>query len=111
MTMVAHIVAAAKNRVIGKDGDLPWKIPGDMGWFRSRTMGRVMVMGRKTFEAVGHPFKNRLNIVVTRQKDYVPKISAGEAEVIVCHSLDDAINIARRHAADYHNEIFIIGGG
>ncbi len=110
--MIAHIVAAAKNGVIGKDGELPWSIPEDMKWFRERTKGRALIMGRKTFEAVEHPLPKRLNVVVTRQKDYKPK-NAGDAQtpVVVVSSLPEALEYCKKVAAQYMNEIFIIGGG
>ena len=104
--MIAHIVAAAKNNVIGKDNGLPWDIPEDMKWFRDRTKGRALIMGRKTFESVGHPLPNRLNVVITRQSDYsVPE------GVIVKASIEEAIDYCRPLIGDYENELFIIGGG
>ena len=110
--MIAHIVAAAKNGVIGRDGDLPWKIPEDMAWFRLRTKGRALIMGRKTFEAVGHPLPNRLNVVVTRQKDYKPAVpNTPQAPYHICQTIDEALDHCRAHLAEYENEIFIIGGG
>lgn len=104
--MIAHIVAAAKNNVIGKDNGLPWDIPEDMKWFRERTKGRALIMGRKTFESVGHPLPKRLNVVITRQSDY--KVPDG---VIVKASLEEAIEYCRPLIDQYHNELFIIGGG
>jgi dihydrofolate reductase len=110
--MVAHIVAAAKNGVIGVEGDLPWSIPEDMKWFRTRTKGRVLIMGRKTFEAVEHPLPNRLNIVVTRNKNYVPHAPQTEkAPYYICSNVDEALAYAKKVADKYENEIFIIGGG
>jgi dihydrofolate reductase len=110
--MIAHIVAAAKNGVIGNNGELPWRIPEDMKWFRERTRGRALIMGRKTFEAVEHPLPNRLNVVVTRQKNYVAK-NPGDAKtpVHVVATLEQAIDYCKAKAAQYQNEIFIIGGG
>ncbi len=110
--MIAHIVAAAKNGVIGRDGQLPWSIPEDMKWFRERTRGRALIMGRKTFEAVEHPLPNRLNVVITRQKDYRPKPSdSPNAPVHVVQTIEEAIEYCKARAAQYQNEIFIIGGG
>lgn len=110
--IVAHIVAAARNGVIGRDGDLPWKIPEDMKWFRDRTRGHALIMGRKTFEAVEHPLPHRLNVVITRQKDY--KVKATEspnAPVHVVPDIKEAMKYCLAHVANYGNEIFIIGGG
>jgi dihydrofolate reductase len=111
--MIAHIVAAAENGTIGIDGDLPWSIPEDMKWFRERTKGCALIMGRKTFEAVEHPLPNRLNVIVTRQKDYKPQSSkkATNAPVIVTASIEEALEACKKVAADWKNEIFIIGGG
>ena len=115
--MIAHIVAAAKNGVIGRNGQLPWDIPEDMKWFRERTRGRALIMGRKTFEAVEHPLPHRLNVIVTRQKSYRPKLrgnegdSASNAPVHVVSTIEEALEYCKAHAAQYHNEIFIIGGG
>lgn len=110
--MIAHIVAAAKNGVIGRDGDLPWNIPEDMKWFRERTRGHILIMGRKTFEAVEHPLPHRLNVVVTRDKNYKPKVTdSPKAPVHVVHSIEEALAYSRPLANQYGNEIFIIGGG
>jgi dihydrofolate reductase len=110
--MIAHIVAAAKNGVIGVDGELPWSIPEDMKWFRDRTKGRALIMGRKTFESVGHPLPHRLNVVVTRDKNYQPKAPAPKhSPVIVVDTIEKAIAECKKRIADYQNEIFIIGGG
>ncbi len=111
--MVAHIVAASENNVIGVDGELPWSIPEDMKWFRERTKNRVLIMGRKTFESVGHPLPHRLNIVVTRQTDYGAKLSniPDHSPVKVVGNLSEAMQVARDMAPQYNDEIFIIGGG
>lgn len=104
---LAHIVAVAENDVIGSGNDLPWDIPEDMNFFKEKTKGRCLIMGRKTFESVGHPLPNRLNIVVTRQKDYAPKA----ANVVIKPNLSEAIEFAKTQAPQYGDEIFIIGGG
>lgn len=99
--MVLSIVSAmADNRVIGINNRLPWKLPADMKWFRQHTLGKPIVMGRKTFESFGSkPLPERLNIVITREQGYV----APGAKV--AHSIDDAITLA----GDVP-EIMIIGG-
>lgn len=119
--MIAHIVAAAQNGVIGVDGDLPWSIPEDMKWFRDRTKGRALVMGRKTFEAVEHPLPNRLNVVVTRQTDYLDhmqssaqgeaKLSHTTAPVVIVSTIEEGLEHCKKVADKWKNEIFIIGGG
>jgi dihydrofolate reductase len=98
--IVSLIAAMAENRVIGIENKLPWKLPADMKWFREKTMGKPIVMGRKTFESFGaKPLPGRTNIIVTRDKNY-------QAEnCIVVNSFDDALEAA--HGVD---EVMIIGG-
>jgi dihydrofolate reductase len=98
---IALIVAAARNRVIGVDGGLPWRIPADMKWFRARTLGHHVVMGRKTWASIGKPLAGRTNLVVSRN----PELVAPGAEVV--SSLERAIAIAERAGED---ELFVIGG-
>ena len=103
--ILSHIVAAAENNVIGTQGELPWDIPEDMKFFRDKTKGKALIMGRKTFESVGHPLPKRLNVVITRQKDY-------QAEgAIVVSDIASAIEVCKAKMAEYGDEIFIIGGG
>lgn len=103
--ILSHIVAAAKNGVIGVNNELPWDIPEDMKFFREKTKGKALIMGRKTFESVGHPLPHRLNVVVTRNKNY----QAEGAHVVT--TLDEAIEYCRGKQSQYGEEIFIIGGG
>lgn len=110
--MIAHFVAASENNVIGKAGGLPWDIPEDMKWFRERTKNRALIMGRKTFESVGHPLPNRLNVVVTRQADYKPSSPPQDnSPVVIVPTIEDALEYCRPVAGKYQNEIMIIGGG
>ena len=104
---LSHIVAAAKNDVIGVNNDLPWEIPEDMKFFRDKTKGKALIMGRKTFESVGHPLPNRLSVVVTRQKNFK---SPGPS-VVVQPDIKSAIEFCRTQVSKYGDEIFIIGGG
>ena len=100
--VISFIVAASENNVIGKDGQLPWRLPTDMKYFKNMTWGMPVVMGRKSFEALGEPLKGRTNIVVTRNKKW-------KAEgVQTAQTIDQAIILARGTDA---KEIFIIGGG
>ncbi len=71
MTELHMIVAHARNGVIGKEGKLPWYLPEDWRYFKRTTLGKPVIMGRKTWETLGRPLPGRRNIVVTRQKDYV----------------------------------------
>lgn len=105
--ILSHIVAASKNNVIGIDGDLPWNIPEDLKFFKDKTSGRIMIMGRKTFESLpgGKPLPNRLHIVVTRNEAYT------HDGVIVVKDIDSAIIEAAKHTDKYGDEVFVIGGG
>ena len=97
--ILSVIVAVARNGVIGRDNKLPWHLPADLKHFKEVTMGRPVVMGRKTFESIGRPLPGRKNIVVTRNRDFV----ANGCEVV--SSLDAAIAMCADAA-----EIFVIGG-
>lgn len=102
----ALIAAVARNNVIGADQAIPWHIPSDFAWFKQTTMGKPMVMGRKQFETFPKPLPGRPHIVVTRQTDYAPD------GVTVCHSLAEAMEVARDMAEKAGlDEIMIIGGG
>ncbi len=99
------VVAMARNRVIGKDGGLPWHIPEDLRRFKAVTMGKPMIMGRKTFESIGRPLPGRTSIVVTRNTDYTAD------GIVVVEDLSTAIDAARKVAsADGVTEIMVIGG-
>ena len=95
------IVAVASNGVIGRDNALPWHIPEDLRWFKQVTSGKTVVMGRKTFQSIGRPLPNRVNIVVTRDPGF-----AAEG-VVVAHSLDEALEKGREGGG---GEILVIGG-
>jgi Dihydrofolate reductase len=97
--LISIIVALAENRVIGIENRLPWHLPGDMKWFRRHTLGKPIVMGRKTFESLGRPLPERHNIVVTGDAAY----QAPGATVV--HSIAEAL----RAAGDVP-EVMIIGG-
>ena len=99
MTKLTLIVAKASNNVIGSNNDLPWHLAEDLEHFKRTTLGRPIVMGRKTFESLGRALPYRRNIVVSRNPDW------HGADVEVVHSLDAAIALC----AD-SDEIFIIGG-
>ncbi len=100
--VIALIVAVAENGVIGRDGKLPWRIPDDMKWFRERTAGRPLIMGRKTWESFPkRPLPGRTNIVITRDASY-----QAEGAVVVT-SLAAALDVA---AGEAPAEIMVIGG-
>lgn len=96
------IVAAAENDIIGRDGAMPWRIPEDLKRFKAITMGHPILMGRKTWAAIGRPLPGRENILITRQKEF----SAPGATVL--HSLHEALDHASARGA---SDVFIIGGG
>ena len=98
--MIALIVAAAANNVIGRDGQLPWRLAADLRRFKALTMGKPIVMGRLTHESIGKPLPGRQNIVITRQRGYV----ADGCDVVA--SPDAAVE-----AAGGADEIMVIGGG
>ena len=99
------VVAVAENGVIGKDNGLSWRIPSDMKRFRRVTMGKPMVMGRKTFQSIGRPLPGREIVVVTRD----PGFSA--SGVHIAHSLDEAVAKADALAAGLGAEEIIVAGG
>jgi len=96
---ITLIAARARNGVIGSNNQIPWKIPGELAYFKRMTMGHPIVMGRKTWESIGRALPGRRNIVVTRNGSYV----AAGAEIVT--GLDEAL--ARAGGAA---EIFVIGG-
>jgi len=103
---VAMIVAMAQNRVIGVDGQLPWYLPEDLKFFKRMTQAKPLVMGRKTFASIGKPLPNRLNIVVTRDKNW------SHPGVRVCHCLQDALELADQQATiEAAEEVMVMGGG
>ena len=97
--LISMIVAVSENGVIGRDGDMPWYLPDDLRWFRHMTLGKPVIMGRKTFDAIGKPLGRRHNIVLTRQKGWSVE------DVTVVHSPDGALA-----AAGDVEEVMIIGG-
>ena len=101
---IALIWAMARNRVIGRDNTLPWRLPADMRHFRELTTGHPVLMGRKTFESLGRPLPGRTNIVITSSRHYVAQ------GCLVAHSLDEALALAVPHARPYDSLIFVIGG-
>lgn len=96
------IVARASNGAIGKDNDLLWHMPHDLKHFKTTTSGHYVLMGRKSFESLGKPLPNRLNVIITRNKNY-------KAEgALVVHSLEEALELAKNQQQE---EVFILGGG
>lgn len=103
---IVLVAAVADNRVIGAKGGLPWKIKADLRKFRSTTMGKPLVMGRKTYESIGRVLDGRDVIVVTRQSDFAP------SGAFTVASLEEALKLAEARAvARGADEIFVVGGG
>lgn len=99
---ISHLVAASENNVIGKGGGMAWHLPDDFRYFKNTTWAMPVIMGRKTFESMKRALPGRINIVITRSKNW------NAEEVFVAGDIGEAIKIARD--ADT-KEIFIIGGG
>ncbi|WP_404973388.1 type 3 dihydrofolate reductase [Vibrio campbellii] len=98
--IISMIAAMADNRIIGKDNQMPWHLPADFAWFKRCTMGKPVVMGRKTYESIGRPLPGRLNIVISR--DALLSIEG----VTTVTSIEQALEIAGEV-----EEVMIIGGG
>jgi len=100
--MISLIWGQDENGLIGKDNQLPWRLPADMKWFRKHTMGKLILMGRKTFESIGKPLPGRTNIVITRQNIEIEGCR-------VVHSPEQAIRLAEELGPDA-DELMVMGG-
>jgi dihydrofolate reductase len=101
--MISLVVATSEDNAIGINNTLPWRLPDDLKFFKRTTLGKPIIMGRKTFESLGKPLPGRLNIVLTSNEDLL--LPAGVRHVT---SLSDAIALAKETGAE---EACIIGGG
>ena len=102
---VCVVLAMDRNKLIGKAGGIPWHIPGELAYFKSVTMGHPVIMGRKTFDSIGKPLPGRLNIVVTRNKEW-----QAEGTVAVT-SLAEGMAVSKATVIDTTNpQIMVIGG-
>lgn len=99
--IISQIVAVSSNNVIGVNNGLPWQMPADMAYFKRKTLGHHIVMGRRNYEAEGKALPGRVNIVLSRNRKY--SISDG----IVVHEIENAIELAKNAG---EKELFIIGG-
>jgi len=99
--IVSIIVARAKNSVIGRNNDLPWKLSDDLKNFKKVTMGHHIIMGRKTFDSMGKPLPGRITIIITRDRTYHVD------DCLIAHSVEEAVQLAR---LNNETEAFIIGG-
>ncbi|CAH1587026.1 type 3 dihydrofolate reductase [Vibrio rotiferianus] len=98
--IISMIAAMADNRIIGKDNQMPWHLPADFAWFKRCTMGKPVVMGRKTYESIGRPLPGRLNIVISRDASLTIE------GVTAVTSIENALDVVGEV-----DEVMIIGGG
>ena len=96
------LAALSQNRVIGREGELPWHLPDELRTLKRLTMGHCLLMGRKTYESIGRPLPGRTSIVISRNPDYGP-----HPEVVVVPSLEAALAAARSRG---ESEAFVFGG-
>lgn len=100
MTTLSMIVATADNRIIGKNNEMPWHLPADLAYFKKITLGKPIIMGRKTFESIGRPLPGRRNIVISRDQSFkaegVESVTSVDAALALVEGVD---------------EIMVIGGG
>lgn len=103
---IALVVARARNGVIGKDGTLPWRLKSDLAWFKANTLGKPVIMGRKTWDSLPlKPLPGRTNIVLTRDGSFEPK------NAVVFEDFSEAVQTAREQAEDDGaSEVCVIGG-
>ena len=106
---LALIVAKARNRTIGRNNNLPWYLPNDLKYFKQVTLGKPIIMGRKTYDSIGKPLPGRTNIVITRQADYQPANANDSVRVV--SSLEAARDLAEQILLiNGQDEAMIIGG-
>ena len=109
MTILSMIVATADNNIIGKDNDMPWHLPADLAYFKKVTLGKPIIMGRKTYESIGRPLPGRRNIVISRDENYTPQGKGAEG-VDVVTSVEQAIALVDG-VENTAPEVMVIGGG
>lgn len=106
MTILSMIVATADNNIIGKDNDMPWHLPADLAYFKKTTLGKPIIMGRKTYESIGRPLPGRRNIVISRDASYsaqgIDTVTSVEQALALVDGSDGSDGVA---------EIMVIGGG
>lgn len=108
MMQISMIAAMANNRVIGADNSMPWHLPADLKHFKKVTLGKPIIMGRKTYVSIGKALPGRLNIVVSSDVDFTL------ADATVVHSCEQAIEVAAEYCSEQKvasPEVMIIGGG
>ncbi|MCW8833479.1 MAG: type 3 dihydrofolate reductase [Colwellia sp.] len=106
MTTLSMIVATADNNIIGKDNDMPWHLPADLAYFKKVTLGKPIIMGRKTYESIGRPLPGRRNIVISRDESYQAQGIDTVTSVEQALAMFDGSN-----GSEAVDEIMVIGGG
>ncbi|HBC5517185.1 TPA: type 3 dihydrofolate reductase, partial [Proteus mirabilis] len=96
---ISLIAALAADRIIGMEKAMPWTLPGDLAWFKKNTLNKPVIMGRVTYESIGRPLPNRLNIVLSSQP-------GNDDNVVWVKSVEEALQVAENN-----DEIMVIGGG
>lgn len=104
--IINQIAAMSKNRVIGKDNKLPWHLPEDFKYFKNKTNGKILIMGRKTFESLPGLLPNRFHIVISRSP-----VASSEEDVQFVQSIQEAYKLAQSLIPKWPEEVFVIGGG
>jgi dihydrofolate reductase len=111
MTILSMIVGTANNNIIGKDNDMPWHLPADLAYFKKVTLGKPIIMGRKTYESIGRALPGRRNIVISRDGSYSPQ-GKGSEGVDVVTSVEQALALVDGSNGEQAvDEIMVIGGG
>ncbi len=106
MTILSMIVATAENNIIGKDNTMPWHLPADLAYFKKVTLGKPIIMGRKTYESIGRPLPGRRNIVISRDENY----AAEGIDTVI--SVEKALSLVDgSDGGEAAEEIMVIGGG
>lgn len=112
MTILSMIVATADNNIIGKDNDMPWHLPADLAYFKKVTLGKPIIMGRKTYESIGRPLPGRRNIVISRDEAYIPKGKGCSEGIDIVTSVEQALALVDgSDGSEPVEEIMVIGGG
>jgi len=106
MTILSMIVATADNNIIGKDNTMPWHLPADLAYFKQVTLGKPIIMGRKTYESIGRPLPGRRNIVISRDESYTAEGIDTVTSVEKALALVDGSD-----GGEAVEEIMVIGGG
>jgi len=102
--IISLIAVLANNNVIGTKNIIPWHLPADLAWFKANTLGKPIIMGRKTFESIGYPLPERLNIILSRR-------SNGDHRVTWATSIKHALSVAQNAITRDTAEVMIVGGG